>query len=137
MTFVVDASVALSWCFQDEQTPAGVALLDRVVAEGAFAPQLWPLETLNGLLTAERRGRIDAVLRRRLVNLLASFPISIDGETSERAWIGTAMLAERHGLTAYDAAYLELALRRSLPLATRDNALIAAANAEGSPVVAT
>lgn len=59
MSCVLDNSVALAWCFEDEQTPAVMALLDRIAETGAVAPQLWPIEALNGLLTAERRGRID------------------------------------------------------------------------------
>jgi predicted nucleic acid-binding protein len=97
----------------------------------------WPLEALNGLLTAERRGRIDAVLRRRLAGLLGELPIMIDDETASRMWTSTIRLAETHGLTAYDAAYLELALRLGLPLATQDAALIAAAQATGAPLLPT
>lgn len=64
MSFVVDNSIALSWCFEDEQSEPIMALLDRVAESGAVAPQLWPIEALNGLLTAERRGRIDGMRRR-------------------------------------------------------------------------
>ena len=127
MSFVVDNSVALAWCFEDEQTEAIMALLDRVTESGAFAPQLWPIGALNGLLTAERRQRIDAERRHQLAGFLAELPIAIDGETATRLWHPTAQLAEDHGLTAYDATYLELALRLNLPLATCDKLLIAAA----------
>lgn len=137
MSFVVDNSVALAWCFEDEQTAAILALLDRVAEAGAIAPQLWPIEALNGLLTAERRGRIDGETRRRLAGLLQELPIEIDDETASRSWTTTARLAEQHGLTAYDAAYLELAVRRGAPLATSDTALIAAAKAAGVPLLAT
>jgi predicted nucleic acid-binding protein len=105
VTFV-DSSVSLAWCFEDEQTAAVMTLLDRVANAGAIAPQLWPLEALNGLLMAERRGRLDAARRRRLGELL---PITIDAETAGQAWSGVARLAEEFLLTAYDAAYLELA----------------------------
>jgi len=127
VSFVIDNSVVLAWCFEDEQTEAIMELLDRVVAEGAVAPQLWPLEALNGLLTAERRGRIDADARRRMTASLRDLPIEIDVETTNHVWTTTARLAELHQLTAYDSAYLELALRRDLPLASRDQALIIAA----------
>ncbi len=70
MTFVVDSAVTLSWCFEDEQTPAVMALLDRVTEAGAVAPQPWPLEALNGLFMAERRGRLDGVRRQRLAGFL-------------------------------------------------------------------
>ena len=127
MSFVLDNSVALAWCFEDEQTDALMALLDRVTETGAVVPQLWPVEALNGLLTAERRGRIDGATRRRLAGFLRELPISIDSETAAHVWQATAQLAESHRLTAYDAAYLELAVRLGLPLATTDKPLIAAA----------
>lgn len=136
MTFVVDNSVALAWCFEDEQTVEIMALLDRVVETGAFAPQLWPIEALNGLLTAERRGRIDAATRRRLADLLRQLPISLDADTAAQTWTATAQLAEQHRLTAYGAAYLELALREGLPLATTDEALVAAAERLGVALIA-
>ena len=131
MSFVIDNSIALAWCFEDEQTPGVMALLDRVIDTGAIAPQLWPVEALNGLLTAERRGRIDRAARQRLGGFLADLPIQIDDETANRVWNRTAPLAELHALTAYDATYLELAVRLGLPLATSDSALIAAARTAG------
>ena len=127
MSFVLDNSVALAWCFADEQTGPIMALLDRVTKSGAVAPQIWPIEAYNGLLTAERRGRIDGAERRRLAGLLNDLPIVIDDETASRMWRATADLAERHRLTAYDATYLELAIRLGLPLATNDTDLAAAA----------
>jgi predicted nucleic acid-binding protein len=137
MSFVIDNSIALAWCFEDEQTDGIMALLDRVAADGAVAPQLFPIEALNGLLTAERRGRIDSEARRRLGGFLRELPIDIDDETAGRVWNDTAGLARAHGLTAYDATYLELAMRLGLPLATSDAALIAAAGAAGVAVLPT
>ena len=98
---------------------------------GAVAPQAWPVEALNLLLVAERRGRISAPLRARLAGFLQALPITIDTAMAERAWTATAPLAERYRLTAYDAAYLEVALRLALPLATTDAALVAAAREAG------
>jgi predicted nucleic acid-binding protein len=135
VSFVIDNSIALAWCFEDEQTDAIMGLLDRLTETGASAPQLWPLEALNGLLTAERRGRIDTAVRRRLAGFLQALPIIIDDETASQVWSSTAYLAERHQLTAYDAAYLELALRLDLPLATSDSALMTAAEAAGVPLL--
>lgn len=135
MSFVIDNSVALAWCFEDEQTPALNALLDRLVAHGALAPQLWPIEALNGLLSAERRQRVDRSSRHRLLGFLSQLPIAIDDETVERAWSLTAQLAEEYGLTAYDAAYLELAVRKGVPMATRDAALVRAAQAIGVEIL--
>ncbi len=129
MSFVLDSSVALSWCFEDEHTPARLALLERVTQAGALAPQLWPLEVLNGLLMAERRNRLDARRRRRLAGFLQQLPISLDAQTATQAWAASASLAERFRLTVYDAAYLELAQRSELALATLDQDLHVAARA--------
>ena len=134
MTLVIDNSVALAWCFQDERTPGLMAVLDRVEAGGAVAPQLWPLEASNALLVAERRGRISADDRAGLLSFLADLPITIDLETATQAWTGTAALAEQHNLTVYDA-YLELGLRLNLPLATCDCALARAAGALGVEIL--
>ena len=131
MTFVLDNSVALAWCFEDEQTPELLALLDRVAESGAIAPLLWPLEALNGLLTAERRRRITQAKRADLAALLHQLPIVLDRETADRAWTATARLAERFTLPLYDATYLELAHRRQHPTATLDRPLRSAANALG------
>jgi len=124
---VLDNSVALAWCFEDEQTPAIMALLDRVAENGAIAPLLWPLEAMNGLLVAERRRRLDRPRRIRLAAFLRDLPIVLDPGTAEQAWDAIAGLADRHALTTYDAAYLELAQRRDFPLATLDRALRTAA----------
>jgi predicted nucleic acid-binding protein len=137
VTFVIDNSVALAWCFEDEHTQAVMDLLDRVAETGAFAPSLWPLEALNGLLMAERRKRVDAKRRQRLAGFLRALPVTLDIETADQAWTATARLAERHRLSMYDAAYLELAQRRKLPLATLDEDLIIAAKALGTTVLGT
>ena len=131
MSFVLDNSVALAWCFEEEQTPAVMALLDRVAEHGAVAPLLWPLEALNGLLVAERRQRLDAARRARLTGFLRALPVVLDSETAERAWAASAALAERFRLSVYDACYLELAQRRRLPLATLDRPLRDAAASLG------
>jgi len=135
MSFVLDNSVALTWFFEDERTPATTALLERVGEAGALAPGLWPLEALNGLLVAERRGRLDSSRRQRLAGFLHALPISLDGETATQAWTTTVGLAERFALSAYDAAYLELAQRHRLPLATLDRDLRAAVTALGLTVL--
>jgi predicted nucleic acid-binding protein len=128
---VLDASVALTWCFEEERTDETVRLLRAIGEKGAVAPLLWPLEIANILLAAERRRRCDAERRRHLVDFLRGLPVSLDDATAERAWDTTLLLAERHRLTTYDAAYLELALRRRLPLATLDRELRAAGSAMG------
>ncbi len=137
MSLVVDNSIALAWCFEDEHTEPVVDLLYRVGQTGALAPLLWPLEALNGLLMAERRRRIGARRRLELSRFLRALPITLDTETAEQAWTTTAQLAERHRLSVYDAAYLELSRRRNLPLATLDEDLIKAAKALGIELLGT
>jgi hypothetical protein len=95
VSFVLDNSVALTWCFEDERTPATTALLEQVGESGALAPGLWPLEALNGLLVAERRGRLDTSRRQRLAGFLRALPVSLDDETASQAWTATMGLAER------------------------------------------
>jgi predicted nucleic acid-binding protein len=134
---VLDSSVTLSWCFDDEHTGATDALLEQVVESGAQAPSLWPLEVLNALTMAERRGRIDSAQRQQLAGFLHDLPVTIDAETATQAWATTSRLAARYRLTIYDAAYLELAQRLGLPLATLDKELRAAARALGVPMLGT
>jgi predicted nucleic acid-binding protein len=136
-SFVVDSSVALAWCFEDEHTNPVMDLLDHLVEAGAVAPSLWPLEVLNGLLMAERRRRVDARTRQRLGGFLRALPVIMDAETADLAWTLTVRLAERHRLSVYDAAYLELAQRRKLPLATLDEELAKAAKISGMTVLGT
>jgi predicted nucleic acid-binding protein len=131
VSLVLDSSVALTWCFEDEHTSATLDLLDQIVETGAMAPSLWPLEILNGLAMAERRGRLDATRRLQLGGFLRDLPINLDPDTASQAWTATALLAERYRLTLYDAAYLELAQRLDLPLATLDQELRAVAGALG------
>ena len=131
---VIDASVILGWCFKDEASPAVDRVIDRVRDEGAWVPSLWRLEVANVLLNAERRGRIVQAERARRLELLADLPIETDDETDLRAWSDTLALAKAERLTVYDAAYLELALRRGKPLATLDRELGKAARKRGVPV---
>lgn len=126
---VLDGSTALAWVLPGEASAAGDALLDRVAAEGALVPGLWHLEVGNVLLAAERRGRITAAERRQALDTLAGLPLRADADTAGQAWHGSLGCAVAHRLTLYDACYLELALRRDLPLATLDEALRRAAAA--------
>jgi hypothetical protein len=82
MSLVLDSSVALTWCFEDEHTSATLDLLDQIVETGAMAPSLWPLEILNGLAMAERCGRLDAIRRSQLAGFLRDLPINLDPETA-------------------------------------------------------
>jgi len=129
LSLVIDASLTMAWYFDDESTDATDALLDRVTSSGAVVPGLWRLEIANAFQTAVRRQRIDAVYRDTSLAELSYMPITIDADTNAYAWSTTLRLAERFSLTLYDAAYLELAQRCSLPLATLDRDLRRAAPA--------
>lgn len=137
MSLVLDPSLALSWYFEDERTPTADALLDRVADQGATVPGMWRLEIANGLRTALRRKRIDKAFRDRAIAELARLPIMVDTDTDRYAWTTILQLADQFGLTPYDAAYLELAQRRTLPLATLDEPLRTAAPALGVALLGT
>jgi len=127
VSLVLDSSATLAWIYSDETTEALHRLFDRVAEDGAVVPALWRLEVANSLTAAVRRGRIDADFRRAALADLALLDIRTDPGTDTHAWTGTLELADRFGLTVYDAAYLELARRRALPLASLDGDLLTAA----------
>jgi predicted nucleic acid-binding protein len=129
--FVIDASSVLSWCFEDEGGAEADALIEKVAAEGAAVPGLWSLEVSNGLLVGERRRRIRPAESAAFVTMIEELPIVVDRATAARALHETMSLAREHRLTTYDAAYLELAMRLGLPLATGDRELAAAAERVG------
>jgi predicted nucleic acid-binding protein len=129
--FTLDASIALAWCFADEATPAADAVLDRLADEEAAAPALWRLEVANGLAMAERRGRLNVAGLIRSVALLQGLAVTIDAEGLERTFRDLLDLARSERLTVYDAAYLELALRLGVPLASKDIKLRKAAEKLG------
>lgn len=133
--FVLDASVALAWCFSDEATPEFWHLLERLHQESAIVPQLWLLEVGNVLIQAERRGRITEARITEFLALLTTLDIEADNETSLRAGREIIALSRTHTLTTYDSAYLELAMRLGLPLATKDKALSAVAQKLGVQVL--
>lgn len=127
--FVVDASVSMAWCFEDETSVVTEQVLDTLAGEGALVPSVWPLEVANVLLGAERSGRLSAAQGVRFVELLGQLPIAVDPAPP-----GVAALLEagrRHHLTSYDAAYVLLAEREGFPIATLDAALARAAAAAG------
>jgi predicted nucleic acid-binding protein len=131
VNLVLDASVALAWCFEDEGGDYPLGVLEALRDSEAVVASLWPLEVTNGLLVAERRQRIDSADAIQFRNLLLSLPIVLDPVEGRRAFGVTHHLARTHELSAYDAAYLELALRHGIPLATLDDSLRAAAEFEG------
>lgn len=126
MSLVIDSSITLAWLFDDERTPQADAVMRQVAKAGAVVPSLWRLEVANGLQSAVRRKRIDAAFRDASIADLRSLPIAVDTETDRNAWGTTLTLAERFRLTLYHAAYLELAQRLRLPLASLDTELRAA-----------
>ena len=131
---VLDASATLAWCFDDERTAESNALLDRLAVATALVPAIWHVELANALLAAERRRRITAEDIEHVYRLLNRLTIETDDPVLTPAPL--LALARVHRLTAYDAAYLDLALRRHLPLATRDTALARAAEAAGVALLA-
>jgi predicted nucleic acid-binding protein len=130
-SFVLDGSVILASVLPDEHSAYADEVVARLAREQAVVPAHWTLEFANGLLVAVRRGRIGDADRRSYLRDVSTFPIEFDSDTAAKAWSDTSELARHHGLTAYDAAYLELARRRRLPLATLDRDLASAAEAEG------
>lgn len=133
---VVDSSIVLAWVMPDETAPGAAEAQEIMALGGAVAASHWPLEVANALLMAVRRRRIDLAYCEATLLDLAALPISLDTETSAQAWQDTFRLAVRHQLTLYDAACLELAQRRRLPLATLDGALRQAASRMGIRVLA-
>ncbi|MGK2851602.1 MAG: type II toxin-antitoxin system VapC family toxin [Candidatus Limnocylindrales bacterium] len=132
--FVVDASVILAWSLEDESSSTAEAAIERLLAEGGLAPAHWPLEVANGLRSAERRGRIDEPSIRRLAAKLVGLPVDIAPVELSTA-LGVIESARRHDLSVYDAAYLDLANVRGLPVATVDDRLARACRAANVPLV--
>jgi len=126
--------VALAWAFKDERDGLPDALLDVIESGAAIVPAHWVLEVTNGLLHASRRKRLRPLEHLEILERIGLLPIRIDSETVSRGWFDTLSLAETYGLTTYDAAYLELALRLDAPLVTLDGTLVAAAERAGLPV---
>ena len=135
MSMVLDSSATLAWVYSDEITEPIRHVFNLVGENGAWVPGLWKLEVANILEMGVRRGHHDAAFRDSTLADLALLPTSVDTETDRQAWGATLQLSERHRLTLYDAAYLELALRRGLPLASLDADLRRAAQAEGAVVL--
>jgi predicted nucleic acid-binding protein len=132
LDFVLDSSVTMTWFFEDEATSATDELLDGLNQDGrAVVAAHWALEVSNTLLMAERRKRTTIAESSEFLAILDALPIETDPHTADRASTTTLALARTHGLTLYDGAYLELAMRRSLPLATLDRDLRAAAKRTG------
>jgi len=128
---VIDASVALAWCFPDESSDFADAVLSEVEHQELIVPAIWSVEVSNALLVGERRKRIREAEIRQFVQLLDRLAIFEDSQPAAQAMAGILPLARTHNLSAYDAAYLEVAVRHRALLATLDGALLRAATANG------
>lgn len=131
MSFVLDASVAMAWCFEDESRPETDQLLTALADEGAVVPALWQWEVVNVLLAAQRKGRLTDAQADHFLHLLSQLPIEIETVATPTGVLSTG---RRHGLSAYDAVYLDLAGRAGLGLATLHDRLAAAARDAGIPL---
>lgn len=135
MDFVLDASVAAAWVLDDEQSDLADQVIDSLAFKTAAAPHLWALEVANILTVCERRGRIDAAKRKLMAEALRDLGVIEQPHTQDAVFGEIMDLAAKHSLSSYDAAYLELAIRLGVPLATLDKPLQKAAEAEGVVVV--
>jgi len=126
-SFVVDNSVVMSWCFKDETNKYGDAVLNRLAESTAIVPPIWPLEVVNVLLVAERRNRLKQVDSVRFITLLSQLPIVVEHEGPEKKMKDLLALGRANHLSSYDAAYLDIAMRKDCPIATLDKKLIEAA----------
>jgi predicted nucleic acid-binding protein len=133
--FVVDNSVVMTWCFQDEVDPYADSVLDHLITASAVVPPIWTLEVSNVLLLAERNGRLFEADSVRFVTLLGQLPIMVDRSWPERSMKDVLAIGRTHNLSSYDAAYLELAMRRGLPIATLDQKLIASSKRMDLPIL--
>ena len=132
--FVIDNSIVMAWCFDDEEDAYADAVLESLENGEALAPAIWPLETGNVLIGAERKQRLNRASTIRFLELLDALPIRVEQESPGRMFKEVIALAREQGLSTYDASYLDLAMRRDLPLATRDAVLAAAARRCGIPL---
>lgn len=132
--FVLDCSVTIAWCLKDHPEPYAEQVLDALRDTEAFVPALWSLEVVNVFLAAERRKRVERPAILRFLRDLHALPIAVEPVEEASPMEGLLELATRRGLTAYDAAYLDVASRRGLPLATMDEGLRKACRAAGVPL---
>lgn len=134
MDFVIDNSVVMTWCFEDEANGYADDVLDSMNSMTAVVPAIWPLEVGNVLLVAERKKRLTAGDSSRFLALLSDLPIVVEQETQERMLKEIFAMARNSNLSSYDASYLDLAVRKGLPLASLDKNLIKAAKALHLPI---
>tara|TARA_Y100000031_G_C8047295_1_gene304504 strand:+ start:166 stop:588 length:423 start_codon:yes stop_codon:yes gene_type:complete len=131
---VIDNSVVMSWCFKDEANPYADMVLDWLTESTAYVPHIWSLEVLNVLLVAERRKRLSEADSTRFLTLLSQLPIAIQQDAPDKVMNEILALARANNLSSYDAAYLDLAMRKGVPLATLDKKLKRAAKKMDVPI---
>lgn len=125
--FIIDTSVVMSWCFEDEENSYAEAVLDSLEDGEAFVPGIWPLEVGNVLLVAERKKRLSRASVVRFLELISSLPLIVEQETPDRILREIVSLAREQGISTYDASYLDLAMRTDLPISTLDASMRKAA----------
>lgn len=125
--FVVDNSVVMAWCFEDESDAYTDGIQDLLAHNVAFVPSIWPLEVANVLLVAERKKRLTKAASGHFIAMLSQLPIDVDPMEPQRVFHDIVSLARQYKLTSYDASYIELAIRKGLPIASLDNAILKAA----------
>ena len=133
--FVLDCSVTMAWCFEGESDAHADSVLHHLGLSQALVPSIWPLEVANVLLVGERRGRLTEADSAHFITLLKALPITVDEQTARRAQVEILALGREQGLSSYDAAYLELAMREGCPLATLDTRLQGVAEKLGLPIL--
>lgn len=134
-SFILDCSVAMAWCFEDEVTAYSEAILDSLSEQKAIVPTIWPLEVCNVLLMAIRRKRIKKATAAAFLDRLSEFPIELANNKAISTISGIFELGDSKKITSYDASYLNLAMSRNLPLATLDKKLAKAAKSVGVKVI--
>lgn len=133
--FVIDNSIVMSWCFKDEVSEYADAVLNKLVCSPALVPSIWPLEVGNVLLVAERNKRLRQADSIRFIALLSELPIIVEPESPDRMMNEIVSIARAYNLSTYDASYLDLAMRKGLPIATLDKGLLKAARKSNVPVI--
>lgn len=132
--FVLDCSITMAWCFEDEMNDYADSILENLKDSTAIVPTIWPLEVANVLLIAKKNKRITEVQAASYIDALSALPITVDHSTTSKAMHSIFVLATQADLTIYDAAYLELAIRENIPLLTLDNGVIKAAKKMNVPL---
>lgn len=133
--FIVDNSVVMAWCFHDQANDYADSVLGRLADAAVYVPSIWPPEVVNVLLAAERKGYISEADSGHFLNLLSQLPIFVQHEGPAKGMKELLALARAHNLSSYDASYLDLAIKKGLPLATLDKKLRQAAKATGLPIL--